>query len=295
MMLQHPIDFLRKQYIEPMGLTQDRLCEHLFLGKKTISELYQHKRGLTVSTAKKFGRLFELDPERLLQMQVAHDLKNDRTEPDIKPFKLPANTKSLLKLLNTGKADDKFTTIDLVKLFREDQALVHNELVYALFTKAPLSKVVKYMADMRIGVSHLRHLYMLYTKKLGGKPNRTYERLLADDDKTAILKLCDNGAFFDDPREFEEYLFYRLRLLRHKKPLKDLAMDRKKTQAVRQRALHLYSLATGTQPKLGFQPNPTRLFENSRRPTTDLKADKYGVLGSIDTARYNQFVTTGDY
>ena len=295
MMVQHPIDFLRKQFIEPMGLTQDKLCEHLLLGKKTVSELYQHKRGLTVSTAKKLGKLFDFSPQRLLEMQVAYDLENDLSDPVVKPLKLSANTKSLLKLLNTGTSSKAFTALDLVTLFREHQASVDSDLVSALFTKVPLSKVVKYMADMRIGVSHLKHLYMLYTKKLGGKPNRTYERLLADDDKTAILKLCDNGTFFDDPREFEEYLFYRLRLLRHKKPLKDLAMDRKKTQAVRQRALHLYSLTTGTKPELGFQPNPTKLFANSKRPTTDLKADRYGVLGSVDTARFEQFVATGSY
>ncbi len=289
------MDFLRKHYIEPAGLTQDKLCEHLFLGKKTVSELYQHKRGLTVSTAKKLGKLFDVSPQRLLEMQAFYDLATDLTEPDIKPLNLPANTKSLLTLLNTDRTGDKYTAADLVKLFRDDQVLMDNDLLYALFTKTPLSKVVKYMADMRIGVSHLKHLYMLYTKKLNGKPNPTYERLLADDDKTAILKLCDNGNFFSDPREFEEYLFYRLRLLRHKKPLKDLSIDGTKPQAVRQRALHLYSLATGAKPKLGFQPNPTMLFANSRRPTTGLKADKYGVLGSIDTARYNQFVTTGGY
>ncbi|MDA3945273.1 MAG: hypothetical protein PF439_01140 [Helicobacteraceae bacterium] len=294
-MVQHPMDFLRKHYIEPAGLTQDTLCDHLFLGKKTVSELYQHKRALTVSTAKKLGKLFEVSPQKLLEIQASYDLANDLTEPDIKPLKLPTNTKSLLTLLNADRSGDKYTTADLVQLFRDDQELMNTKLLYALFTKAPLSKVVKYMADMRIGVSHLKHLYMLYTKREGGKPNLTYERLLADDDKTAILKLCDNGHFFNDPREFEEYLFYRLRLLRHKKPLKDLAMDATKPQAVRQRALYLYSLATGTKPKLGFQPNPTTLFANSKRPTTDLKADKYGVMGSVDTARYNQFVATGGY
>ncbi|WP_373033629.1 HigA family addiction module antitoxin [Sulfurovum sp.] len=293
-MVQHPMDFLRKHYIEPAGLTQDMLCKHLVLGKKTISELYQHKRGLTVSTAKKLGKLFDVSPQKLLEMQVSYDLENDLTEPDIKPLDLPANTKSLLTLLNANRSGDKYTTADLVKLFRDDQEFTNSKLLYALFTKAPLSKVVKYMADMRIGVSHLKHLYRLYVKE-GGKPNLTYERLLADDDKTAIVKLCDNGHFFNDPREFEEYLFYRLRLLRHKKPLKDLAMDATQPQTVRQRALYLYSHASGTKPKLGFQPNPTTLFANSKRPTTDLKADKYGVLGSIDTARYNQFVATGSY
>jgi len=47
-----PIDFIKEKYIEPNKITQDKLCEILQIGKKTISELYQKKRGFTIHTAK---------------------------------------------------------------------------------------------------------------------------------------------------------------------------------------------------------------------------------------------------
>jgi len=294
-MTQHPMDFLRKYYIEPMGVTQDELCDHLSLGKKTVSELYQQKRGLTVSTAKKFGLLFGINPEKLLQMQVAFELVNDQNVFHIKPLELPANTRSLLKMLNVNRSDEAFTTKDLFELFKEKKTFPNKTLVTILFTKVPLSKVVKYMGDMRIGLSHLKHLYAFYTKKLGGKPNKSYERLLADNDKTAVVKICDNGKYFDDPREFEEYLFYRLRVMRHKKLLKDLSEDTAKSQEVRQRAMYLYSFATGKKVKSNFNPKPTKLYASSRRSTTDLTSNTYGVLGGVDTMRFNQFVNTGSY
>jgi plasmid maintenance system antidote protein VapI len=57
-MEKHPMDFLREEFIEPMGVTQNILHENLDMSMKTISELYQHKRSLTVSTAKKFRTIF---------------------------------------------------------------------------------------------------------------------------------------------------------------------------------------------------------------------------------------------
>ncbi|WP_113871478.1 helix-turn-helix domain-containing protein [Arcobacter sp. CECT 9188] len=53
-----PIDFIKEKYIEPNKITQDKLCEVLQIGKKTISELYQKKRAFTIHTAKKFAKFF---------------------------------------------------------------------------------------------------------------------------------------------------------------------------------------------------------------------------------------------
>lgn len=53
-----PIDFIKEKYIEPNSITQDTLCKSLNIGKKTISELYQHKRGFTLHTAKKVCKVF---------------------------------------------------------------------------------------------------------------------------------------------------------------------------------------------------------------------------------------------
>ena len=99
-MEKHPMDFLREEFIEPMGVTQDMLHKRLNISMKTVSELYQHKRVFTVSTAKKFAQFFNLEAEQLLQMQVRYDLAMDEKHSSVEPFELPANTKKILQLIN---------------------------------------------------------------------------------------------------------------------------------------------------------------------------------------------------
>jgi len=82
-----PIDFIKEKYIEPNKITQDKLCEILQIGKKTISELYQKKRGFTIHTAKKFAKFFDLKPEFILLKQMEYDLSLDKENYDfIKPY-----------------------------------------------------------------------------------------------------------------------------------------------------------------------------------------------------------------
>ncbi len=42
----HPSEILLEEFVKPYGLTQKQLCEHLGVGIKTISELYNKKRGI---------------------------------------------------------------------------------------------------------------------------------------------------------------------------------------------------------------------------------------------------------
>lgn len=292
-MEKHPIDFLRDEFIEPMGVTQNMLHESLNMSMKTISELYQHKRAFTVSTARKFGQYFMVDAEQLLQMQVKYDLAMGDKNSFVRPFEVPSNTKSVLNLLNQ-KSLNEYTFKDLHNLFGESTYKNNGELVELLFKSVPLNKIVKYMLDMGIGLSHLKRLYSYYTEKLNGKSHASFERLLMDDDKTALTKVCDNGEYFDDPRDFEQYLFYRLSFLHKKKLLLDMSKDKTESHTVRQRALYLYSFATGHHPSLDFKPKPTNLYDKTRRTSSDT-VNEYGLLSTLDTMRYKQFVMTGNF
>ena len=69
-MSMHPMDYLRDEFLEPLGITQSDLCKQLNLGSKTLSELYQRKRGMSVNVAKKFSLLTGVTAEKLLKMQV---------------------------------------------------------------------------------------------------------------------------------------------------------------------------------------------------------------------------------
>jgi hypothetical protein len=217
----------------------------------------------------------------------------DSKDSHVQPFEVSMNTKKVLNLVNKHTVGE-YTLKDLHNLFLETTYQNDNKLVELLFTVVPLNKIVKYILDMNIGLSHLKRLYSYYTQNLNGKSLASFERLLMDDDKTALAKVCDNGKYFDDPRDFEQYLFYRLRFLHKKKLLLDMSKDNSQQHAVRQRALYLYSFATGEHPALGFKPKPVDLYEKTKRPLSQ-RVNEYGLVSTVDTMRYNQFVTTGNF
>ena len=45
----HPSEILLEEFVKPYGLTQKQLCEKLGVGIKTISEIYNKKRGISRS------------------------------------------------------------------------------------------------------------------------------------------------------------------------------------------------------------------------------------------------------
>lgn len=290
-MTRHPMDFLREEFLDPMGLTQETLCKHLDLGSKTMSELYSHKRGFSVATAKKFGKLLKVAPEQLLQMQALYDLENDTTEYDVEPLELPYNTKELLYLLSKAVVE----TVSIKTLY----GLFHGEyktkpdLLKALFSHVPLNKTVKYMLDSAIGLSHLKKMYEYYLVKLDGKRHPYVDRLLLDDDTTALEKILNNEHYFNDPRAYEQYLFYRVAFLRKKHELLKFTKDHLQSKPVRQRAAYLYEFVTHQKVELDFQPTAVKLYAKSKRPISDV--DKYGVCSGVDLTRYEQFVQTGNY
>lgn len=290
-MARHPMDFLREEFLDPMGVTQETLCRHLDLGSKTISELYSHKRGFSVTTAKKFGKLLNVAPEQLLQMQAMYDLENDTTEYDVKPLQLQHNTKELLDLLTQAVS----YTVDLKTL----HSLFYGEfkkkpdLLVALFSNVPLNKTVKYMLDSGIGLSHLKKMYEYYVLKLDGKKHPYVEKMLLDDDVSALEKILNNEHYFNDPRDYEQYLFYRVAFLRKKHELLKFINDPMQSKEVRQRAAYLYEFMTHQKVKLDFKPTPVKLYANSKRPMSDV--NEYGVCSGVDLSRYEQFVRTGNY
>lgn len=290
-MARHPMDFLREEFLDPMGVTQETLCKHLDLGSKTISELYSHKRGFSVSTAKKFGKLLDVPPEQLLKMQALFDLENDTAEYDIEPLELQHNTKELLNLLSKAVSE----SVDLKTLYGlfYGEFKTKPDLLRALFSNVPLNKIVKYMLDSTIGLSHLKKMYEYYVMKLYGKKHPHFERMLLDDDATALEKILNNESYFNDPRDYEQYLFYRVAFLRKKHELLNFTKDTLRSKEVRQRAAYLYEFMTHQKVELDFEPLPVKLYANSKRPMSD--THEYGVCSGVDLTRYEQFVRTGNY
>jgi addiction module HigA family antidote len=286
-MSTHPMDYLREEYLEPLGVTQGELYKSLNLGSKTLSELYQGKRGMSVHVAKKFSRLTGVSAKKLLKMQVEFDLEQDDMNYNIKPLVVPHNTKMMINLMNCSLKE-------LKDLFKVKSTKKQSELSRMLFENVPLNKTVQYMRDSKIGLSHLKHLYSEYLKLDGAKRKPSFEKLFADDDVTAVAKMCDNENYFENPREFEKYVFNRLSMLHNKKLLVKLVHNRDKPEQVRKRAAYLYEFVTGEELKVEFSNTPVRLFAKSNRVAMKMP-ERYSVVAGLDHKRFDQFMKTGNF
>jgi len=70
----HPGVILKEEFTTPLKLTQARLSEDLNVGIKTLSELYNEKRGITSLMALKLSEYFGTTPQFWMNLQSAYDL-----------------------------------------------------------------------------------------------------------------------------------------------------------------------------------------------------------------------------
>ena len=62
---------LLEEFINPMGLTQKQLAEHLCWTTAKISEIVNGRRGLTAASALALADAFEMEPEFWLNLRHA--------------------------------------------------------------------------------------------------------------------------------------------------------------------------------------------------------------------------------
>ena len=70
----HPGIILKEEFAVPLELTQARIAKDLNIGIKTLSELYNEKRGITPIMALKLSEYFGTTPQFWLNLQNAYDL-----------------------------------------------------------------------------------------------------------------------------------------------------------------------------------------------------------------------------
>ena len=183
-----PIDFIKEKYIEPNKITQDKLCEVLQIGKKTISELYQKKRGFTIHTAKKFSKFFDLKPEFILMKQVEYDLFLDKENYDfIKPYnqlfledKKISIAKWILSIINNSISDKRlhYNLDDLHNIF--SKPTIDKKYQYAIttiFNEVNYDDAIKYCEIFNIDKTNLKILYEHYKGSYNTKEISQYEWL----------------------------------------------------------------------------------------------------------------------
>ena len=88
----HPGEILLKEFIEPMGLSQNRLALALGVPARRINEIVLGKRGITADTALRLARYFKMSPQFWLGLQMdyeldmAEDTLEDRLEKEVTPM-----------------------------------------------------------------------------------------------------------------------------------------------------------------------------------------------------------------
>jgi len=83
----HPGTILLKEYLEPMGLTQKKLADHLNIPIQRVNEIVRGKRGISPDTAWLLSEAFDTSPEFWLNLQSMHDLSLNRLDRHIKSLK----------------------------------------------------------------------------------------------------------------------------------------------------------------------------------------------------------------
>jgi addiction module HigA family antidote len=88
----HPGEILQKEFLEPMGLSQNRLAMALGVPARRINEIVLGKRGITADTALRLARYFKMSPQFWLGLQMdyeldmAEDMLEGKLEKEVTPM-----------------------------------------------------------------------------------------------------------------------------------------------------------------------------------------------------------------
>jgi addiction module HigA family antidote len=88
----HPGEVLLADYLEPMGLSQNRLALSIGVHPRRINEIVLGKRGITANTALRLAKFFGTSPDVWLGLQkdyeldVAMDELGDRIEHEVRTY-----------------------------------------------------------------------------------------------------------------------------------------------------------------------------------------------------------------
>ncbi|MCB9768841.1 MAG: HigA family addiction module antidote protein [Candidatus Omnitrophica bacterium] len=70
----HPGQMLLEEFLQPMGITQQKLADEIRVPYQRINEIVNSKRGVTPSTALRLSKFFGNSPDFWLNLQMRWDL-----------------------------------------------------------------------------------------------------------------------------------------------------------------------------------------------------------------------------
>jgi len=94
----HPGEVLREDFMEPLGLSANRLAMELRVPVTRIADLIRERRAIIPDTALRLGRFFNTTARYWLNLQAAFDLESaedelrDEIERDVRPMARAASS-----------------------------------------------------------------------------------------------------------------------------------------------------------------------------------------------------------
>ena len=88
----HPGEVLLEEFLNPMGLSQNRLALGIGVPPRRINEIVLGKRSITADTALRLARFFDMSAQFWLGLQMDYDLDvteeamAERLEQEVRPY-----------------------------------------------------------------------------------------------------------------------------------------------------------------------------------------------------------------
>jgi addiction module HigA family antidote len=67
-------EIIKEEYLAPLQITQEQLAKAMGVSRKTVNEICNERRSVTVDTALLLGKVFENTPDFWLNLQRRSDL-----------------------------------------------------------------------------------------------------------------------------------------------------------------------------------------------------------------------------
>jgi addiction module HigA family antidote len=80
----HPGEILQEEFLNPMGLSQNRLALDISVPARRINEIVLGKRRITADTALRLAKYFNMSPQFWLGLQMDYDLDVTRDNISVK-------------------------------------------------------------------------------------------------------------------------------------------------------------------------------------------------------------------
>jgi addiction module HigA family antidote len=71
----HPGEILREEFMQPLGLSMNKLALRLRVPVTRIAEIVHERRAISADTALRLGRYFNTTPVFWMNLQVRYDLE----------------------------------------------------------------------------------------------------------------------------------------------------------------------------------------------------------------------------